>query len=236
MEITEQEKMERIKQWIEKHSISLVAGVVSLINIINVIFSQFYFFDLLETQLLYFYSSIEQIIGTLLGLIIAVYGMISPKRERNEVGDQPIIEKIKETQYWYLLRVLAVGGVIIFCCLLILASYEKWPNWAVSYFMTEAAVLLIPFAVGIYRFIQWLRPSAYLRVLRDNKAALDYGIIQPDKEFTTFLSNYNELERIIFSFSQKYNIQGNNPIVKHYAGRTIRGKLCWISKYHIHML
>ena len=71
---------------------------LSLINLINCLVFKKKLVILSENQILYIYSSLAQVIGALLGLTIAGYGIIDPKMKALSEADTTITEYVDDVR------------------------------------------------------------------------------------------------------------------------------------------
>ena len=129
------------------HKITILSLIVlSCLNLYNSIFSNISLIFLTENQILYIYSALAQIIGALLGLIIAGYSIIDSKIKTLGDEDHTITDYTDELRHEYftaLIYIIVLSIMDILFCLIVLSIYNNIFHICLSFFMTETIIIFV---------------------------------------------------------------------------------------------
>lgn len=183
---------------------------IAIASILSVLFSKCLgVFILNENQLLYLFSAMAQVIGSVFGLTLTAYVFFVDKFKDSTSEDETLYDAVSAllNLYFHSLIILAAlcGTVILICAAGIICLY----NWVEIYaFVINEAVLL--FLIGIVAIlifgVMLLDPkklSKELKRMKEDAEKKDpYSVKDDLGDFTAFLKTYNMLERLIKDFAE----------------------------------
>lgn len=180
----------------------------SLINFINCFFIKIYYITLTESQILYIYSSLAQIIGALLGLTIAGYSIIDSKIKSRGEEDTTITDYTNELRKEYftsLLYIIIFSIIDILLCLIILSIYNMNLYNFLAFSMTEAIILFIFIMLSTINFVWYLNPAKIQQKGSIEKRNIEneYSPSSSEKNdtFKPFITYYNLMEKLLKSYA-----------------------------------
>lgn len=183
---------------------------VSIATILSVIFcSCLEIFSLNENQLLYLFSAMAQVIGSVFGLTLTAYIFFMDKFKDSSYEDETLYDAVSALLdlYFHDLAVLAAlcGTVILISVLGIICLYNCMEIY--SFVINEAVLLFLIGITAILIFgVMLLDPKKLnkeLKRMKENAEKSDPYAIKDDLgDFTVFLKTYNMLERLIKDFAE----------------------------------
>lgn len=199
---------------------TFIAIVNFVINFINGITFKMILIHLNENQILYFYSSMAQIVGSLMGIIIAGYSLIDSKRNKNEFEGNTVEDDISKEQFLALVWIIFICLLTIILCFIVLVTYDKG-NFIVSFAMIQVVINFIFLMIGLIKFIVYLNPDVSNKINSKNKAVIDKnnGI----EKFTEFVTQYNLFQNSIENLAN--NLNNNQKNINKYRNNSNRSKL-----------
>lgn len=182
--------------------------ILTCLNLYNSIFSNVILLFLTENQILYIYSALAQIIGALLGLIIAGYSIIDNKIKTIGEEDHTITDYTDELRHEYftsLIYIIILSIIDILSCIITLSIYNNGFNIYLSFFMLETIIIFIFIMIFTFHFVCYLNPSKL-----QEKGSIEKKDIEKDyssstteqtDNFSPFVTYYNLLEDLIKTYA-----------------------------------
>jgi hypothetical protein len=196
-----------------KNICKIVIIFTILAIIVNIILSvsKKSFILLEENQIYYTYSSIGQIVGAILGLIIAGFGIIEAKYSQFQKNDIPEVTKIVHNDNFTVVLYISINSVLVILnSIICIVSFNNFHHSVVIFFMNLAVILFLSNLVLLIIFICTLSPKyfehinniEFNKILDDLEAKNVEKTINDNEDKTT---NVNEKNTINVSESYLYN-------------------------------
>lgn len=191
------------------HKITILSLIVlSCLNLYNSIFSNISLIFLTENQILYIYSALAQIIGALLGLIIAGYSIIDSKIKTLGDEDHTITDYTDELRHEYftaLIYIIVLSIMDILFCLIVLSIYNNIFHICLSFFMTETIIIFVFIMIFTFHFVCYLNPSKLQEKGSIEKEDIekDYSSLTTEQTdtFSPFVTYYNLLDKLVKTYA-----------------------------------
>lgn len=181
----------------------------TIATVLSIIFAKYiHLFILNENQLLYLFSAMAQVMGSVFALTLTAYVFFIGKFKESTDGDDTLYDATSAllNSYFHILIVLAaVCGIVILTCI---AGIIDLHNWMQIYpFVLNEAVFL--FSIGIIAILLFgvmlLDPDKLYKELKHMKKDAEkndpYSAKKDPGSFTDFLRTYNLLEQLIKDFA-----------------------------------
>lgn len=191
------------------HKYSIIAVIfLTVLNLCNSIFLKQQLVILKENQILYIYSSLAQIIGSLLGLIIAGYSIIDNKIRIKGEEDSTVTDYTEELRCEYfssLILIIIFSVIDILFCLVVLSIYNDYSYNVLLIFLNETIIIFAFIMMFTIRFVYYLNPLKLRQKGSDEKEEIerDYykSTMEQNNKFSPFVTYYNLLEKLIKTYA-----------------------------------
>lgn len=206
--------------------ISGILGATFLSIIVAFLFDPF--FVLNENQLLYSFSSMAQIIGSVFGLTLTAYVFFVDKFKESTQGDDTYYDATISLlrQFFYTLVLIATTcGLTILACILGIISLHNWTT-AYPLIINESVLLFILGIVSILLFgVMLLDPDKLDKeIKRQAESVREQEATDRPGDFTEFLKYYNLLQEVIINFASSlvYNKEVSIQAYRNYKPQIIQ--------------
>lgn len=182
-------------------------GIVTLLSV-SLSVKSINIFILNENQLLYLFSAMAQVIGSVFGLTLTAYVFFVEKFKDSAKDDDTYYDAMTTllSHYFYSLILIAViCGLTIFLCVVgIVALHKRLVSY--SFIINESVLFFLIGIVAILVFgIMLFDPKKLEKELTKLKKKADefYSSLSSDEtgDFIDFLRTYNLLEQVIIDFA-----------------------------------
>jgi len=198
--------------------IVIAIGIVSFCSVfISIFFDDIFILN--ENQLLYLFSAMAQIIGSIFGLTLTAYVFFADKFKDSTRGDDIYYDATTGLIERYITNlglIACICGVTIFLCIFGIITLH---NWKVLYpfIINESVLLFLLGVISILVFgIMVLDPRKLDKeIAKMKKKAEEYyetTSLNKEGDFRLFLKHYNLLERVIIEFANTW-IKNENKYV-----------------------
>ena len=210
-------------------SIFIISGILGA-TILSIIVAFLFdpFFVLNENQLLYSFSSMAQIIGSVFGLTLTAYVFFVDKFKESTQGDDTYYDATISllSQFFYTLVLIATTcGLTILACILGIISLHNWTT-AYPLIINESVLLFILGIVSILLFgVMLLDPEKLDKeIKRQAESVREQESTDRPGDFTEFLKYYNLLQEVIINFASSlvYNKEVSIQAFRNYKPQIIQ--------------
>lgn len=201
-------------QNVQSKKLSIFSVVVLLSVVLATILSVFFsnclkILFLNENQLLYLFSAMAQVIGSVFSLTLTAYVFFVDKFKDSTSEDDTLYDAVSAllNLYFHILIILAaLCGTIILICVAGIICLHNWME-IYSFMVNEAVLLFLIDIAAILTFgVMLLDPKKLNKELKRMKEDAEkndpYSVKDDFGDFTTFLKTYNMLERLIKDFAE----------------------------------
>ena len=200
---------------------------VTVLNIIWVLMVKPHFL-LNENQLLYLFSSMAQIIGSVFGLTLTAYVFFVDKFKESTQGDDTYYDAtlaILRRFYQTLVTIAISCGLTILLCILGITALHNWTT-VYPFIINQCVLLFVLSLISVLTFGGMLLDPNKLdkEVERQLQHATANTVTDKAGDFTEFLKYYNLLQEVIINFAQSlvYNKEVNIFEFRQYKPQIIQ--------------
>lgn len=200
---------------------------VTVLNIIWVLMVKPHFL-LNENQLLYLFSSMAQIIGSVFGLTLTAYVFFVDKFKESTQGDDTYYDAtlaILRRFYQTLVTIAISCGLTILLCILGITALHNWTT-VYPFIINQCVLLFVLSLISVLTFGGMLLDPNKLdkEVKRQLQHATANTVTDKAGDFTEFLKYYNLLQEVIINFAQSlvYNKEVNIFEFRQYKPQIIQ--------------
>ena len=200
---------------------------VTVLNIILVLMVKPHFL-LNENQLLYLFSSMAQIIGSVFGLTLTAYVFFVDKFKESTQGDDTYYDAtlaILRRFYQTLVTIAISCGLTILLCILGITALHNWTT-VYPFIINQCVLLFVRSLISVLTFGGMLLDPNKLdkEVKRQLQHATANTVTDKAGDFTEFLKYYNLLQEVIINFAQSlvYNKEVNIFEFRQYKPQIIQ--------------
>lgn len=185
-------------------------------------------FLLNENQLLYLFSSMAQIIGSVFGLTLTAYVFFVDKfRESAKNDDTYYDATISLLRQFFntLILIAVICGLTILTCILGIISLHNWTT-AYPLLINESVLLFVLAVASILLFgVMLLDPEKLDKEIKRQAESL-HGPEKNDRlgDFTEFLRYYNLLQEVVVNFASSlvYNTEVSSQFFRDFKPQIIQ--------------